>query len=42
MFDSKSDSDFETIAASAALFFATSKSILAYSHHRRDTLAPGR
>ena len=31
---------FESAATSAALFFAPSKSILACSHHRRDTLAP--
>ena len=31
---------FESAATAAALFFAPSKSILACSHHRRDTLAP--
>ena len=43
-FDSESDSDSasETVAASAVLFFTPSKSIPAYSHHLRYTLAPGR
>ena len=39
--DSDSNSDFKTVAASAALFFALSKSILACSHHHQDTFTPG-
>ena len=40
--ESESDSNSEPVAASAALFFAPSKFMPACSHHRRDTLAPGR
>ena len=40
----ESESNSESVAASsaAALFFVPSKSMPAYSHHRQDTLNPGR
>ena len=44
LFDSKSDSasksNSETVAASAALFFAPYKSMPACYHHHQDTLTP--
>ena len=40
--DSSSDSVSDLVVDSAARFFAPSRSIPACSHHRRDTIAPGR